>query len=98
MEPENKNVFQYIVDDDIEEKPTDKLLLTLKRVTRLITVNLNQKELDRLYALIQFIQKSNRKITTLEIEDYNGESIGFPFQNVQKAITKEELLLTMKTQ
>ena len=43
VEPENKNVFQYIVDDDIEEKPTDKLLLTLKRVTRLITVNLNQK-------------------------------------------------------
>ena len=88
VEPENKNVFQYIVDDDIEEKPTDKLLLTLKTVTRLITVNLNQK-LDRLYALIQFIQKSNRKITTLEIEDYNGESIGFPFQNVQKAITKK---------
>ena len=43
VKPENKNVFQYIVDDDIEEKPTDKLLLTLKRVTRLITVNLNQK-------------------------------------------------------
>ena len=43
VEPENKNVFQYIVDDDIEEKPTDTLLLTLKRVTRLITVNLNQK-------------------------------------------------------
>ncbi|HFK1461395.1 MULTISPECIES: hypothetical protein [Bacillus cereus group] len=96
VEPENKNVFQYIVDDDIEEKPTDKLLLTLKTTDKIDYSQFESKELDRLYALIQFIQKSNRKITTLEIEDYNGESIGFPFQNVQKAITKEELLLTMK--
>ncbi|MBK0073367.1 hypothetical protein IAE42_06070 [Bacillus sp. S56] len=96
VEPENKNVFQYIVDDDIEEKPTDKLLLTLKTSDKIDYSQFESKELERLYALIQFIQKSNRKITTLEIEDYNGESIGFPFQNVQKAITKEELLLTMK--
>ncbi len=34
VEPENKNVFQYIVDDDIEEKPTDTLLLTLKTSDR----------------------------------------------------------------
>lgn len=96
VEPENKNVFQYIVDDDIEEKPTDTLLLTLKTSDKIDYSQFESKELDRLYALIQFIQKSNRKITTLEIEDYNGESIGLPFQNVQKAITKEELLLTMK--
>ncbi|MHA2918071.1 hypothetical protein [Bacillus cereus] len=96
VEPENKNVFQYIVDDDIEEKPTDKLLLTLKTSDKIDYSQFESKELDRLYALIQFIQKSNRKITTLEIEDYNGESIGLPFQNVQKAITKEELFLTMK--
>ncbi|PGZ05070.1 hypothetical protein COE47_34390, partial [Bacillus thuringiensis] len=46
--------------------------------------------------LFQLIQKSNRKITELEIEDHNGKSIGLPFENVQKDITKEELLLTMK--
>ncbi|MFH3579463.1 hypothetical protein WAH98_21095, partial [Acinetobacter baumannii] len=79
-----------------EEKPTDTLLLTLKTSDKIDYSQFESKELDRLYALIQFIQKSNRKITTLEIEDYNGESIGLPFQNVQKAITKEELLLTMK--
>ena len=80
MEPENKNVFQYIVDDDIEEKPTDKLLLTLKTSDKIDYSQFESKELERLYALIQFIQKSNRKITTLEIEDYNGESIGFLFK------------------
>lgn len=80
VEPENKNVFQYIVDDDyIEEKPTDKLLLTLKTSDKIDYSQFESKELDRLYALIQFIQKSNRKITKLEIEDYNGESIGLPF-------------------
>ncbi|KMP76675.1 hypothetical protein TU62_07490 [Bacillus cereus] len=91
VEPENKNVFQYIVDDDIEEKPTDELLLTLKTSDKIDYSQFESKELDRLYALIQFIQKSNKKITKLEIEDYNGESIGLPFHNVQKAITKEEL-------
>ncbi|MBZ4222646.1 hypothetical protein LAE98_11140 [Bacillus wiedmannii] len=97
VEPENKNVFQYIVDDDyIEEKPTDKLLLTLKTSDKIDYSQFESKELDRLYALFQFIQKSNKKITKLEIEDHNGESIGLPFDNVQKAITKEELLLTMK--
>ncbi|HDX9610292.1 TPA: hypothetical protein ROY01_001294 [Bacillus toyonensis] len=97
VEPENKNVFQYIVDDDsIEEKPTDELLLTLKTSDKIDYSQFESKELDRLYALIQFIQKNNKKITKLEIEDFNGESIGLPFQNVQKAITKEELLLTMK--
>ncbi|EJV64025.1 hypothetical protein IEO_02543 [Bacillus wiedmannii] len=97
VEPENKNVFQYIVDDDyIEEKPTDKLLLTLKTSDKIDYSQFESKELDRLYALFHFIQKSNKKITKLEIEDHNGESIGLPFDNVQKAITKEELLLTMK--
>lgn len=97
VEPENKNVFQYIVDDDyIEEKPTDKLVLTLKTSDKIDYSQFESKELDRLYALFQFIQKSNKKITKLEIEDHNGESIGLPFHNVQKAITKEELLLTMK--
>ena len=80
MEPENKNVFQYIVDDDIEEKPTDTLLLTLKMSDKIDYSQFQSKELDRLYALIQFIQKSNRKITKLEIEDYNGKSIGFLFK------------------
>ncbi|PFB74875.1 hypothetical protein CN286_26280 [Bacillus anthracis] len=97
VEPENKNVFQYIVDNDyIEEKPTDKLILTLKTSDKIDYSQFESKELDRIYDLFQFIQKSNKKITQLEIEDHNGESIGFPFQNVQKAMTKEELLLTMK--
>ncbi len=69
VEPENKNVFQYIVDDDyIEEKPTDKLLLTLKTSDKIDYSQFESKELDRLYALFHFIQKSNKKITKLEIE------------------------------
>ncbi|HGH7182514.1 hypothetical protein DXB51_11245 [Bacillus cereus] len=97
VESENENALQYILDDDnIGRKPTDKLLLTLKTSDKIDYSQFESTELDRLYALFQFIQKSNRKITELEIEDQNGESIGFPFNNVQKAITKEELLLTMK--
>ncbi|PGD46373.1 hypothetical protein COM36_32960, partial [Bacillus toyonensis] len=58
---------------------------------------LDSVELDRLYALFQLIQKNNKKITELEIKDQNGKSLGGPFKNVQNIITKEELLLTMKT-
>ncbi|MED1116947.1 hypothetical protein [Bacillus paramycoides] len=96
-ESENENVLQYILaDDNTGGKATDELLLTLKTSNKIDYSQFESAELDRLYALIQFIQKSNRKITKLEIEDYNGESIGLPFYNVQKAIKKEELLLTMK--
>ncbi len=92
---EKESVLQYIVDYD-EEKPTDELLLTLKTSNEIDYSQFESAELDRLYALFQLIQKSNRKITELEIKDHNGKSIGLPFKNVQKVITKEELLLTMK--
>lgn len=91
---EKESVLQYIV--DYEEKPTDELLLTLKTSNKIDYSQFESAELDRLYALFQLIQKSNKKITELEIKDHNGESIGLPFENVQKVITKEELLLTMK--
>lgn len=96
-ESENENVLQYILDDDnTGGKPTDKLLLTLKSSNKIDYSQFESTELDRLYALFELIQKSNRKITELDINDHNGESIGLPFNNVQKVITKEELLLTMK--
>ncbi|MBJ7987852.1 hypothetical protein [Bacillus cereus] len=96
-ESENENVLQYILDDDnTGGKPTDELLLTLKTSNKIDYNQFESAELDRLYALFQLIQKSNRKITELDINDHNGESIGLPFNNVQKVITKEELLLTMK--
>ncbi|MFF2343956.1 hypothetical protein [Bacillus mycoides] len=96
-ESENENVLQYILDDDnTGGKPTDELLLTLKSSNKIDYSQFESTELDRLYALFQLIQKSNRKITELDINDHNGESIGLPFNNVQKVITKEELLLTMK--
>lgn len=92
---EKENVFQYIVDYH-EDKPTDDLLLTLKTSNKIDYSQFESAELDRLYALFQLIQKSNKKITELEIKDHNGEYIGLPFENVQKVITKEELLLKMK--
>ncbi len=92
---EKENVLQYIVDYR-EEKPTDELLLTLKTSNKIDYSQFESAELDRLYALFQLIQKSNKNITELAIKDHNGESIGLPFENVQKVITKEELLLTMK--
>ncbi|MES9751113.1 hypothetical protein ABWK33_10035 [Bacillus wiedmannii] len=98
VENENENVLQYMLDNQNPEEgsPTDELLLTLQMSNEIDFSQLDSVELDRLYALFQLIQKSNKKITKLEIEDHNGESIGLPFDNVQKAITKEELLLTMK--
>ncbi|WP_410982337.1 hypothetical protein [Bacillus cereus] len=95
---EKENVLQYIVDYDGSRggKPTDELLLTLKTSNKINYSQFETAELDRLYALFQLIQKSNKKITELEIKDHNGESIGLPFENVQKVITKEELLLKMK--
>ncbi|MFS8351631.1 hypothetical protein ABHN12_10520 [Bacillus nitratireducens] len=96
-ESENENVLQYILaDDNTGGKATDELLLTLKSSNKIDYSQFESTELDRLYALFQLIQKSNRKITELDINDHNGESIGLPFNNVQKVITKEELLLTMK--
>ncbi|EEL31549.1 hypothetical protein bcere0019_52600 [Bacillus cereus Rock3-28] len=96
-ESENKNVVQYIVDyNNAAGKPTDELFLTLKTSKEIDYSQFETIELDRLHTLFQLIQKSNRKITELEIEDHNGKSIGLPFENVQKDITKEELLLTMK--
>ncbi|EEM13418.1 MULTISPECIES: hypothetical protein [Bacillus] len=92
---EKENVLQYIVDYH-EDKPTDDLLLTLKTSNKIDYSQFESAELDRLYALFQLIQKSNKKITELEIKDHNGEYIGLPFENVQKVITKEELLLKMK--
>lgn len=92
---EKENVLQYIVDYH-EDKPTDDLLLTIKTSNKIDYSQFESAELDRLYALFQVIQKSNKKITELEIKDHNGESIGLPFENVQKVITKEELLLKMK--
>ncbi|MBC6975017.1 hypothetical protein H9I32_22360 [Bacillus sp. Xin] len=94
-ESEKESVLQYIVDYN-EDKPTDELLLTLKTSNKIDYSQFESAELDRLYALFQLIQKSNKKITELEIKDHNGESLGLPFENVQKVITKEELLLTMK--
>ncbi|MED0906577.1 hypothetical protein CN327_25610 [Bacillus cereus] len=96
-ESENENVLQYILaDDNTGGKATDELLLTLKSSNKIDYSQFESTELDRLYALFQLIQKSNRKITELDINDHNGESIGLPFNNVQKVITKEELLLKMK--
>ncbi|KIV73487.1 hypothetical protein SZ39_2012 [Bacillus mycoides] len=96
-ESENENVLQYILaDDNTGGKATDELLLTLKSSNKIDYSQFESTELDRLYALFQLIQKSNRKITELDINDHNGEYIGLPFNNVQKVITKEELLLTMK--
>ncbi|MEH6891564.1 hypothetical protein V7024_18120 [Bacillus sp. JJ864] len=93
-EVEKESALQYIVDN--YDKPIDELLLTLKTNNKIDYSQFESAELDRLYALFQLIQKSNRKITELEIKDQNGEFIGLPFNNVQKVITKEELLLTMK--
>ncbi|MEI4803862.1 hypothetical protein WAZ07_22045 [Bacillus sp. FJAT-51639] len=94
---EKENALQYTLEyDNKGGKPTDELLLTLKTSNKMDYSQFESAELDRLYALFQLIQKSNKKITELKIKDYNGEDIGFPFYNVQKVITKEELLLKMK--
>ncbi|HDX9590830.1 TPA: hypothetical protein ROX98_003889 [Bacillus pseudomycoides] len=99
VETKNDNALQYILDNENPEEgsPTDELLLTLKMSNEIDFSQLDSVELDRLYALFQLIQKNNKKITELEIKDQNGKSLGGPFKNVQKVITKEELLLTMKS-
>ncbi|PFL14399.1 hypothetical protein COJ07_28305 [Bacillus cereus] len=99
VESETENALQYILDNHNPEEgsPTDELLLTLKMSNEIDFSQLDSVELDRLYALFQLIQKNNKKITELEIKDQNGKSLGGPFKNVQKIITKEELLLTMKS-
>ncbi|HDR6301703.1 TPA: hypothetical protein QCU59_005584 [Bacillus cereus] len=98
-ENENENVLQYMLDNQNPEEgsPTDELLLTLQMSNEIDFSQLDSVELDRLYALFQLIQKNNKKITELEIKDQNGKSLGGPFKNVQNIITKEELLLTMKS-
>ncbi|MBE5107610.1 hypothetical protein IGI01_20740 [Bacillus thuringiensis] len=100
VESENENVLQYMMDnrEPEEGKPTNELLLTLQMSNNEIDFSqFESVELDRLYTLFQLIQKNNKKITELEIKDHNGKSLGGPFKNVQKMITKEELLLTMKS-
>ncbi|SCV20776.1 Uncharacterized protein BCRIVMBC845_03304 [Bacillus cereus] len=99
VENENENVLQYMLDNQNPEEgsPTDELLLTLQMSNEIDFSQLDSVELDRLYALFQLIQKNNKKITELEIKDQNGKSLGGPFKNVQNIITKEELLLTMKS-
>ncbi|EEL31106.1 MULTISPECIES: hypothetical protein [Bacillus cereus group] len=99
VETEEENALQYLLDNENPEEgsPTDELLLTLKMSNEIDFSQLDSVELDRLYALFQLIQKNNKKITELEIKDQNGKSLGGPFKNVQNIITKEELLLTMKT-
>ncbi|MES5929836.1 hypothetical protein QCI77_28285 [Bacillus cereus group sp. MG9] len=99
VETEEENALQYMLDNENPEEgsPTDELLLTLKMSNEIDFSQLDSVELDRLYALFQLIQKNNKKITELEIKDQNGKSLGGPFKNVQKIITKEELLLTMKS-
>lgn len=83
VEPENK-MFSIYSGWWYRGETNGYVIINFKTSDKIDYSQFESKELDRLYALIQFIQKSNRKITTLEIEDYNGESIGLPFQNVQK--------------
>ncbi|MDA1763203.1 hypothetical protein PDK32_23400 [Bacillus cereus] len=99
VETEKENALQYLLDNENSEEgsPKDELLLTLKMSNEIDFSQLDSVELDRLYALFQLIQKNNKKITELEIKDQNGKSLGGPFKNVQNIITKEELLLTMKS-
>ncbi|MFE7378387.1 hypothetical protein ACFU6E_27925 [Bacillus cereus] len=99
VETEEANALQYLLDNENPEEgsPKDELLLTLKMSNEIDFSQLDSVELDRLYALFQLIQKNNKKITELEIKDQNGKSLGGPFKNVQNIITKEELLLTMKS-
>ncbi|MGQ0517020.1 hypothetical protein ACT453_42100, partial [Bacillus sp. D-CC] len=61
-----------------KEQLIDELLLTLKTSKEIDYSQFETIELDRLYSLFQLIQKSNKKITELEIEDHNGKSIGLP--------------------
>ncbi|PFS47251.1 hypothetical protein [Bacillus thuringiensis] len=98
VETKTDNTLQYLSEDrrSDEGKPTNELLLTLQMSNEIDFSQFESVELDRLYTLFQLIQKNNKKITELEIKDYNGKSLGGPFKNVQKMITKEELLLTMK--
>lgn len=98
VESETENALQYILDnkDPDEGKPTNELLLTLQMSNEIDFSQLDSVELDRLYALFQLIQENNKKIAEIEIKDHTGESLGGPFKDVQKKITKEELLLAMK--
>ncbi|MBS9806894.1 hypothetical protein J4052_28770 [Bacillus toyonensis] len=99
IESETENALQYLLDnkDPDEGKPTNELLLTLQMSNEIDFSQLDSVELDRLYALFQLIQKNNKNIAELEIKDHTGNSLGEPFKNVQKKITKEELLQTMKS-
>ncbi|WP_434182190.1 hypothetical protein [Bacillus thuringiensis] len=99
VESETENALQYLLDnkDPDEGKPTNELLLTLQMSNEIDFSQLDSVELDRLYALFQLFQKNNKNITELEIKDHTGNSLGEPFKDVQKKITKEELLQTMKS-
>lgn len=95
---DEENAIQYVIVDEggTTETPTNELLLTLKSSNKIDYSQFESTELDRLFALLQLIQKNNKKITQLEIRDNKGEYTGLSFRNVQESTTKEELLLTMK--
>ena len=97
METKTDNTLQYLSEDrrSDEGKPTNELLLTLQMSNEIDFSQFESVELDRLYTLFQLIQKNNKKITELEIKDYNGKSLGGPFKmckndNKRRAVTNNE--------
>ncbi|WP_035430147.1 hypothetical protein [Bacillus sp. UNC322MFChir4.1] len=94
-EPEDENTIQYIT-DHIEEYLNNNLLLTLKMNNKIDYSQFESTELDRFFALLQLIQRNNKKIAELNIKDNTGEYTRFYYTNIQKNPTKEELLLAMK--
>jgi hypothetical protein len=97
-ELEEENVIQYLSEDgpSTEEKPTNKLLLSLKTSNKIDYSQFESDELNRLFSVLQLVQKNNKNITELTISDYNGGYTGLSFSNIQEINTKEELLLLMK--
>ena len=97
METKTDNTLQYLSEDrrSDEGKPTNELLLTLQMSNEIDFSQFESVELDRLYTLFQLIQKNNKKITELEIKDYNGKSLGESFKmckndNKRRAVINNE--------
>ncbi|MEI4801716.1 hypothetical protein ACIGHG_03305 [Bacillus sp. NPDC077411] len=92
---EEENTIQYIT-EHIEEYLNNNLLLTLKMNNKIDYSQFESTELDRFFALLQLIQRNNKKITELNLKDNTGEHTIFYYKKIQKNPTKEDLLLAMK--
>ncbi|SFC82263.1 hypothetical protein SAMN04488168_11033 [Bacillus sp. 491mf] len=95
---QGENVLQYRIDErsSVDEKPTSELFLTLKTIPKLDFSQFETNELDRLFALMQLVQKNNQLITGIEILDNESRLTDFRLEDIQNITTKKQLLLVMK--